>query len=367
MKKDISLYIHIPFCKSRCAYCNFTTFAGKDDQISAYVDALCREIELKSADFINYKIETIYIGGGTPSYIDPNLIKKIMDCTKKFFSLVKGAEVTIECNPNSVDEKKLRIYLSAGINRFSLGIQSFSNKTLKRVGRPQDSKTVFDALAAFKKNKINNFGVDFIMGLPHQTLSGFRKDIETILLKKPAHFSCYFLSYDTKKIDLFIKDCPSEDIQIEMYNWLCKRLAKSGYKHYEVSNWARAQAQCRHNKRYWEQKDYLGLGPSAHSIIKNKMYENVGDLDAYIKNPLTIADEGTLDAETRRMEYIMLRIRTSGGIDLNVYGNLGGDVNKLIKDAQTFIDSDHLKKRDDHLFATEKGFLLSESIIERLI
>lgn len=386
MIKDLSLYIHIPFCKSRCLYCAFLTFAGKSDWVPAYATAVCEEIKKRSKNYVNFCIETIYFGGGTPSFIDPTLIKKIIHCVRACFKVKRGAEVTIECNPESVDESKLEIYKNAGINRFSLGIQSLNKKILWRIARPHDSATIFKALSAFKKVKIKDFGVDFIMGLPGQTLAKFKNEIETILKFNPVQISVYFLSYDTKKIDTFIKECPSEDEQLRMYDWLCKRLKKAKFAHYEISNWAKNKVtpprrgvnclaapqkrgclECRHNKRYWEQKDYLGIGLGAHSIVSGKMWENQSDLEKYIKNPMVICEEMEIDADLKRMEYIMLRLRTNTGIDLKTYAALGGDIKKLFKNAEPYIKTGDLKKSGRRLFATEKGFLITERIVERLI
>lgn len=367
MARDLSLYIHIPFCKSRCMYCAFLTFAGKNECVPKYVKSLCEEIAHWAPDFKNYRVEAIYFGGGTPSLIPAELIKKIIQQIRAKFKVKRGAEVSIECNPESVELSKLKIYKAAGINRFSIGIQSFKNETLRKIARPHDAAKIFAALENFKKAGIKNFGADFIMGLPFQTLNSFKRDTETILKFKPAHLSFYFLSHDTPKIDSFIEDCPSEDEQIRMYNWLCKRLVRAGFAHYEVSNWARKGAQCRHNQRYWEQKDYLGVGLGAHSIVSGKIWENQKDLAQYLRNPTKTENHMTIDAELKCMEYIMLRLRTSEGINLKAYAALGGNTAELLKNAAPYIKTKHLKKRAGRLFATEKGFLISERIIERLI
>jgi oxygen-independent coproporphyrinogen-3 oxidase len=366
MAKDLSLYIHIPFCKSRCMYCNFLTFAGKNDWIQKYVKALEQEIKKRSKNQKNKVIETIYFGGGTPSLIDPILIKKIIHLIMAYFKVKRGAEVSIECNPESVDKNRLEIYKKAGVTRFSLGVQSLNKKTLWRIARPHDSETIFKALDCFKKAKIKDFGVDFIIGLPFQTLKIFKKEIETILKYKPMHTSAYFLSYDTPKIDNFIKECPCEEKQIKMYEWLCKRLIKAKFAHYEISNWACVGFECKHNKRYWEQKDYLGLGLGAHSIIDSEMWENQRDLAAYIKNPMKICEEMGIDEDLKRMEYLMLSLRTNAGINLKKYAKLG-NVKELLKNAAPYLKTGQLKKIGDRLFATEKGFLVTERILERVI
>ena len=366
MKKDLSLYIHIPFCKTICLYCNFLTFANKNKKIPEYVEALVREIRARAKTYSKYTIETIYFGGGTPSLIDPLLIKKIVQEVKKHFYVKKSCEITIECNPESVDSERVRVWRSAGVTRFSLGVQSLNKKTLWRIARPHDAKMIFRALNVFRKCRVKHFGVDFIMGLTGQTVESFQQEVETILQYHPTHASFYFLSYDTKKIDIFAKECPDEDTQILMYEWLCKRLKRAGFSHYEVSNWARPGYQSEHNRRYWEQKDYLGFGIGAHSIVDWHMWENGSDFSAYLKDPMKICNEMEIDQDLRRMEYIMLRLRTSEGLDLKEYQKIG-NVKELLNNAKNFLPSGHLRKRNGLLVATEKGFLILEMITKKLI
>jgi oxygen-independent coproporphyrinogen-3 oxidase len=370
--KELSLYIHIPFCKTICLYCNFLTFANKQRWIPEYVDALVREIKERSLEYgrgSDFRIETIYFGGGTPSLIDPELIKKIIQEIEKRFRVKNGCEITIECNPESVDGKRIQIYRAAGVTRLSLGVQSFKKETLRRVARPHDSKMIFKALDVFKTARVKNFGADFIMGLPGQTLASFKEEVELILSYRPTHLSFYFLSYDTKRIDIFIKESPDEETQIAMYEWLCRRLKRAEFIHYEVSNWAKSGHESVHNRRYWEQKDYLGLGLGAHSIIGGEMWENGSDFNAYLQNPLPITNRMAIDQELRRMEQIMLRLRTIEGLDLKTYEmEFGADaLRELLANAQDFIPSKHLKKTRARLAATEKGFLILETITKRLI
>lgn len=370
--KDLSLYIHIPFCKTICLYCNFLTFANKQRRIPEYVEALVREIRERARVYgreRGYTIETIYFGGGTPSLIEPELIKKIIQEVKKAFRVKKDCEITMECNPESVDIERMRIYTRAMVTRFSLGIQSFNKDTLWRIARPHDATMIFRALDVFKASGVKNFGADFIIGLPGQTFSSFKKEVETILKYKPTHTSFYFLSYDTKKIDLFIKECPDEDEQICMYEWLCKRLKRAGFIHYEISNWAKIGHESRHNKRYWEQKDYLGLGLGAHSIVDGKMWENGSDFGAYLKDPMRVVNVMEIDRELKRMERIMLRLRTIEGLDLEKYKKEFDEdaLKEILAQASEFLKSRHLQKLGGFLRTTEKGFLILEMITKKLI
>lgn len=367
--KDLSLYIHIPFCKTICLYCNFLTFAHKNKKIPEYVEAMIHEIQERGKSYKNYQLETIYFGGGTPSLIDSSYIEKILAAVIANFKIAKNPEISIECNPESINEAKLKHYQKVGISRFSLGIQSFNKNILRRIARPHDHLTIYKALEAIKKSDIKNFGADFIMGLPDQTLEQFKQELETILKYRPPHLSFYFLSYDTKKIDLFIKDCPNEETQIKMYEHLNKTLKKAGYIHYEVSNYALPGFESKHNQRYWEQKDYLGIGVGAHSIVNKKMWENSSDFEAYIVNPLPTCNEMEIDPELERMEFIMLSLRTNKGLDLKEYKKRFGnkESEKVLTQAETYIKSKHLVLIENKIIPTEKGFLILESITQKLI
>lgn len=367
--KDLSLYIHIPFCKTICLYCNFLTFAHKNKKIPHYIESLIKEIAERSANYKNHEIKTIYFGGGTPSLIDPNFIVQILDSIRQNFNIVKNPEISLECNPESVDQQRIEKYKKIGINRISLGIQSFNKKTLLRIARPHDHLSIFKALDIIKNSGIKNFGADFIMGLPYQTLKSFKEELKTILSYDPAHLSFYFLSYDTKKIDLFIKDSPQENEQIKMYKYLTKTLKKHGYLHYEVSNYAKPGYECEHNQRYWQQKDYLGLGLGAHSIVNNKMWQNQEDFEIYLRDPLITKDEMEIDKELKRMEDIMLSLRTDQGLNLKEFSEKFGknEYEKIIAKADTYLKSKHLTLTKNIIIPTEKGFLILDKITTDLI
>jgi oxygen-independent coproporphyrinogen III oxidase len=367
--KDLSLYIHIPFCKSRCAYCGFLTFANKSGCIAPYIKALIKEIKIKAKKSGKYLIESVYIGGGTPSLIESKLIEQIICTIKKNFNIKTGAEITIECNPESVTKEKIRHYKKIGINRFSLGAQSLTDKILKRVGRAHDSRQIFEAVKILKREKIKNFGLDFIIGLPFQTLQSFKKELETILEVNPPHLSYYFLSPDTEQIKNFLSECPTEESQIKIYNHLIKRLKNEGFIHYEVSNYAKPGFECRHNLRYWNQQEYLGLGLGAHSYINGTVSENEIDLGKYIKNPVHIFDKYKLEPDVKRMDYIMLYLRTAKGINISDYERKYGMKEKktLIKKAADFIKSEDLVLKNNQLYASEKGWLILDTITRVLL
>jgi oxygen-independent coproporphyrinogen-3 oxidase len=345
------------------------TFANKTNQVPAYIDALKKEIKHKARLHKGYLIESIYFGGGTPSQIDSFHIGNILELIKKSFRIKKDAEISIECNPESITAKKLKDYQKFGINRLTVGIQSLKKETLFRIARPHNEQIIYSALELIRKAKIKNFGADLIMGLPFQTLNSFKTELNKLLEFNLPHLSLYFLSYDTRKIDIFIKDCPSEDEQIKMYNHACKTLNKNGYIHYEVSNYAKPGFECKHNLRYWNQLEYLGLGLGAHSYLNYAVSENTRDFNMYLKNPLAKEQEFKLDKQVARMDQILLNLRKKEGINLDYYKKKYGEKEtiKLIKYAEEFIKSGHLNHKKNYLFATEKGFLLLDLITSALI
>ncbi len=365
--KDLSLYIHIPFCKTICLYCNFLTFAHKNRFIPQYVEALKNEMVTKSRQFSDYRVETIYFGGGTPSLIESEYIEQILQTIGKNFHTAPDKEVTIECNPESIDAPKLKKYSEAGVTRVSLGIQNFDRKILFRIARPHDDTTIFKALEAIRQSPIANFGADFIMGLPHQTLKHFQDQLEIILEQNIPHLSFYFLSYDTKKIDLFKADCPNDDTQIAMYEHLTKKLKNAGYVHYEVSNYAKPGFECHHNLRYWNQKEYIGLGLGAHSYIKGNCTENTKKFDEYLLNPTALDETVPIDEELDELEYIMLRMRTHEGIDIKEYTAKFNKTEELLEKAQQYVETGKLAHMKNRLMPTEEGFLIIDKITHDLL
>lgn len=364
----MGLYIHIPFCKTICVYCNFLTFANKSTYIETYVEALKKEIQLKSEKFRDYQVNTIYFGGGTPSLIDKKFIKQIIDSLKIHFNIHSNAEISIECNPESLNTEKIQYFQKIGINRISLGIQSLNRKTLWKVARPHNEIVALQVLKELKDSNFTNYGCDLIMGLPYQTLEEFKKHIDIILSFNPKHLSAYFLSYDTKRIDTFIKDSPKEEEQVKMYQFLIKKLKKEKFIHYEVSNYAKKGFECKHNIKYWNQEEYLGLGLGGHSFINNEVSENIRNFEHYLQNPLLIEEKYKLNKDIKRMDFIMLSLRQKNGINLNKYKKLYGEnqLQILLKNAHQYIPKE-LKQTATHLMPSEQGFLILDRITKELI
>ncbi len=366
--KKLGLYIHIPFCKTICVYCAFPTYANKHSQIVNYLKRLKQEIVQCSSNFKNYKIDTIYFGGGTPSLLESEQIKNLLIKIQTSFYITSDAEISIECNPESLTQQKILDYQKIGITRISLGIQSLNNKTLWKIARPHNLKQIFQALDLLNKNNWKNFGLDIIMGLPYQTLEDFKNEILTLLNFNPVHFSAYFLSYDTKRIDTFIKESVSEKIQVEMYNFLIQKLAEEGFEHYEVSNYAKPKFQCQHNLKYWKQQEYLGLGLGAHSYINGQLFENSEDFNQYLKNNRQFK-KYQLSEDEKRMDLIMLSLRTYHGLDLEKYNQEYGikKTKELLLKAKKFLQLQEIIIDRKKIFLTEKGYLFSDQIYRNLI
>jgi oxygen-independent coproporphyrinogen-3 oxidase len=367
--KDLSIYIHIPFCKCICVYCAFLTFANKKGQIPDYIDTLIREIELRAPAYKSYRIESIYFGGGTPGLLEREKTAQILENIKKNYKVKKTAEISTECNPENISENKIGKYMEMGINRLTMGIQSLKKETLIRIARMHNEEMIKNSVDTLKKARFNNFGIDLIMGLPFQVAESFKRDIDKIISWKIPHISCYFLSDDTEKIKTFIDKCPSEDEQIKMYEYACRTLRGNGYIHYEVSNFAIPGYECRHNIRYWEQKEYLGLGLGAHSYIDNKIWVNTRDFNNYIENPLAIEEKLEHDPELIRMDYLMLNLRKKSGLNLNAYGQRFGqeEKEKLMLKSGKYIRNKKMVLNENNLCVSEKGFLLLDTITYDLI
>jgi len=364
--KKLGIYIHIPFCKTICMYCAFPVYANKLKEINSYAEAVIKELKEKKDQYKNYIIDTIYFGGGTPSLIDEKYIEQIIDTINKNFKTINTPEITIETNPENITDKKIKKYLKIGINRYSMGIQSFQEKTLKTVARIHTKETIINALNIFKANKIKNLNTDFIIGLPYQTLNTFKQDIKTILKYPITHISIYFLSYDTKKIDFFIKHCPSETEQLRMYNFVCKKLAQNKFTHYEVSAFAKKGYRCKHNLKYWTQKEYLGIGLGAHSYIKNKVWGNTNNFNSYIKKTSEKFDETKLTKDIKKEDYLMLNLRLKKGINKKTYEKKFKDLKNLKQKITSYKNTKHIQETKTNIHLTEKGFLIINKILQDL-
>lgn len=338
-EKEIGLYIHIPFCKQKCYYCDFVSYSHKFEVVNRYIQCLKREI-VKYADENEimyqhklepkYVIKTIYIGGGTPSSIDEIYIANILDTVKNNFEIKDNAEITIEVNPGTVNKDKLETYKQSGINRLSIGLQAVQDDILKSIGRIHTYKEFENTYSYAKEAGFKNINVDLMINLPNQTLENVKESVKLITDLKPTHISVYSLIVeDNTKIYEMINSkvisLQTDEIERQMYWYVKDTLEKYNYKQYEISNFALKGFESNHNMDCWNQKEYIGVGVAASSFLENKRYSNVTDIEEYMENienetpnKNLILDE-TLDYERKMSEFMMLGLRKIEGININEF------------------------------------------------
>lgn len=324
--KDLSIYIHIPFCIKRCFYCDFCSSILNKEKEEEYFKYLLREIDLYKEFLKDREIVSIFIGGGTPSCVNSKNILNIVDRLNKYSFLKKNLEFAIEVNPNSLDSKKLDDYLSAGINRFSIGAQSFNDNLLKKIGRIHNKKQIISAIKLLKEKNIENFSLDLMLGLPDQNLKDIENSLRYIEDLSPKHISYYSLileenTYMYKNRNLFNFASDAEDRN--MYHYLVKGLKDLNFKQYEISNFAKDGYESRHNLRYWRLKNYLSFGMSAASNIENIRFKNTENFDeyfSYLKNHnFPIENFEFLDEIDRINEYIIMALRLNKGLNIDEF------------------------------------------------
>ena len=324
------IYVHIPFCKAKCTYCDFASYPDKLCFAESYMACVYREMAMRSPELKNYKFDTLYIGGGTPSVIDEKYIAMLVAAAKKNFNLAENAEITIEMNPGTVSAGKIALYEKCGINRYSVGLQTAIDSQLEDVGRIHNLK---DFLACAKLLKGKNFSVDVMIGLKNQSVADIEYTIETAEKSGAGHISMYALSPEDGTpiyTDYLNGELPDGDTVAEMYAAGAEKLRSLGYERYEVSNFCKKGKESRHNLNYWKRGDYIGFGVAASSCINNVRMTNTFDLDEYFKCILSghcaVKNVEEIDEAGRKEEFIMLALRTARGVVFEEYKkNFGGD------------------------------------------
>ncbi len=376
MGKSLGLYLHIPFCRSKCDYCDFYSLAGQDDRMDDYQKALLRHIVETAPRAKRQVINSVYIGGGTPTWYGEKRLLELLGTVKKKFNLAKNVEITLEANPDSVDLKTLRHLRRAGVNRLSMGMQSACDNELISVHRPHSFAQTEAAVEAARAAKIKNLNLDLIYGLPGQTGESWRKSVEAALTMNPEHLSCYGLTVEegTPLAQRVARGerLPDDDEQAERYLWTVDMLAQAGYEQYEVSNFSKTGCQSRHNLKYWMGRPYIGIGAAAHSDFGGCRYSFVRDIERYIRG--VMGDERILDEmneipqRERGSEYLMLRLRTTHGIEeweyrREYYMNFDPIAVKLAEYEQR----GWAVRAGRRWHFTPKGFLLSNRLIGELL
>ena len=371
MEKKLGIYIHIPFCASKCGYCDFYSLAGCDKFMPKFHSALTEHIREASEQMQDYFIDTVYFGGGTPSYYGARRICEIFNELKCSAMVYKTAEVTMECNPDSIKRRDMGVLLEAGVNRLSIGAQSANDDILKLIGRRHNWMQVETAVANARKAGFKNISLDLIYGLPSQTKDDWADTLNKAIALKPEHISCYGLKLEEGTPLYSYKDSPflpDDDEQADMYLYTAETLERYGYRQYEISNFAQPGFESKHNLKYWLLKDYMGFGPGAHSCVNNVRYSYVKDVQRYIRgiqSEDTIIDEyekiGILERAT---EYIMLGMRTVRGISEKEYHNLYRSDFKPIEELlKEYEFKGWAVSENGRWHFTPSGFLLSNLLI----
>lgn len=371
--KPRGLYVHIPFCQKKCNYCDFCSYPlcelGNEAE-EAYVDALAREIA-------SYKreepicVDTVFFGGGTPSILTPRNLQKIFSAIRASFAIASGAEITLEANPGTLTEEKLRAYRAQGVNRLSIGLQSIHENELKKLGRIHDYSDFLKSYTLAREVGFENISVDLMYGIPEQTLESFGETLDEIIALSPEHISAYGLIVEegTPFFDNRGKlSLPDEDTECDMYGLACDRLRSAGYSHYEISNYAKPYRQSRHNLHYWHNDEYIGVGLSAHSYFENRRFCNSKDFMQYLKNIHHVSSlESTLDDVA--FEYAMLALRLSEGFSLADYELrfLHSFTDGREAAIRRYIDLGYMTLNDGRLALTERGFYVSNAILSDLL
>jgi oxygen-independent coproporphyrinogen-3 oxidase len=329
-KNDLGLYIHVPFCKSKCFYCDFNSFAGKEEFIPSYFKALKAELEYYKNKLIGFRIKTIFIGGGTPTLVEPQYLNEILVCCKQNLNVEEDAEITIESNPGTLSFDKLMSYKTMGINRISIGLQAWQKKLLSKLGRIHSLEEFLENYNLARKVGFKNINIDLIFGLPGQTLKDWEETLEKVLQLQPEHVSCYSLKIEEgtafgKWVETGELEVVEDELDREMY-YLAKEMFKNFHlTHYEISNFAKSGFECKHNLVYWKQDEYIGIGAGAHSFFMSRRYNNIYDIEKYIsidfsKEP-PVEGVNIIEKQEAMSEFLILGLSLLDGISGSEFYN----------------------------------------------
>jgi len=376
---ELGLYLHFPFCISKCPYCDFNSYQLKDDnQISSYISAFYQEITAYSQKLKKSNIKTIYLGGGTPTILSGVQIYNLLEFCKDKFTIDKNAEITIEANPGTLDGEKIKLLIESGINRLSLGAQSFNNLFLKKLGRIHNTQDIIDSYFLAREIGFSNINIDIMFALPGQTTEDFQATLKKAVSLKPDHLSLYNLTikpgteyYENYKRNTL--KLPSEDEEFDMYNWAINFLKENNFEHYEIANFARPHKRSLHNLIYWQNQPYLGIGAGAYSFIRGYRYMNFKDPAKYIKevmnDKLPIDHGEKLSLRKRMIETIILGLRTKDGVSYKKYKTrFGINLNDIFsKQIDKLVNLGLLKKDDCKIKLTNKGIFLANTAFREFV
>lgn len=378
MKKDLGLYIHIPFCVKKCEYCDFLSWNAEEEERQQYVAALLSEIESYREFAKGYRVSTIFIGGGTPSVLLPKQMEDILQKIYEIFELERRAEITIEVNPGTVDEEKLQCYKENGVNRLSMGLQSVKDQKLRLLGRIHTYQEFVESYELARKAGFDNISIDLISSVPGQTLQEWKEELETAAAQNPEHISVYQLIIEEgtpfyEKYAEHPELLPDEETSREIYLWTGKFLKEAGYEQYEISNYAKPGKESRHNLKYWERGDYLGLGLGAASMVRNIRMSNTKDMRTYLERcdkPKTMREDVQFLEEPRQMEeFMFLGLRKTRGVSKKEFKRIFGREMDMVyeKALHKCLENGMLLEHKDRIFLSEEGTLLSNMVLSEFL
>ena len=374
--KEIGIYIHIPFCVSKCAYCDFYSLPERCQSAELrkrYVKALVRQFDHAKKKYGELAVSTVFIGGGTPTVLSTELLTELITALKCRFDLTRNTEFTVEANPKTFDKEKLTALLRCGVNRLSIGIQSANENELKAIGRIhtfEEAKAAFDLT---RRSGFDNISVDLMYGLPYQTEASFLNSVREIIKLSPEHVSVYGLQLEEGTPLYKQKDnlpFPTEEESVSMYSKAINLLAENGYYRYEISNFAKRGSESKHNLGYWSQKEYLGFGAGAYSFFDNTRFSTEADVTAFCEcedfDSLITVDEVLTD-EDKAKEFVMLSLRLTEGFAVKELFDRTRNAEFILKKCEPFINGGYLKNENGRLFFTEKGFNVSNTILSEIL
>ena len=375
-KTPLGIYVHVPFCRSKCAYCDFYSLTTKDDKIvDGYLDAVCAHIKESGSLAPGYRVDTIYFGGGTPTFFGADGMATILTTIRRNFDVDNNAEITFEANPDSISDRLLHRLHAEGFNRVSLGVQTDDDEILKTIGRPHNYAQAVTAIDRIRRAGFKNLSLDLIYGLPGQTLRGWEETLDNVLRQNPDHISCYGLKLEPGTPLYEYRDqyeIPSDDDQADMYLTAVENLESRGYRQYEISNFCKRGMFSRHNMKYWTGGEYLGFGPSASSDFAGKRFTLARDVQTYMNGILrggeVMEDVQEIPLRERAGEYPMLRLRTSSGISRQEYEKMFLLPFDPIEEVMRKYRGVYTARTDQGRWRLNaKGFLISNSIISDLL
>lgn len=377
MNPDISLYVHIPFCLRKCRYCDFATYPMRPELTAPFLSALETEAE-RVGSAVQGAVKTVFFGGGTPSLLDGRQMDRLMETLRRSFNIQPQAEISLEANPETSDEPRLRAYRDAGVNRLSIGAQTFDDAALKQLDRTHSSEQIETAYRNARRAGFENINLDMMFALPGQTMRKWREDARRAVSLDPEHLSIYNLTIEPKTVFHYWNrqgrlSLPDEDLQADMYEWMLDAMERAGYPYYELSNFAKPGSECEHNLRYWRNKPHAGIGPGACSYLNGERTANTPGTKSYIKRMEErrdpIVERERLNGKAARAETVRQGLRMRSGVPLTEYARRYGMC--LLDDFQTEIAQTTrlglTKLADGALRLTRRGVLLANEAFLRLL